>query len=232
MHTVGRRTFLFLRLSDIFTHVNKGQSADEIGEVDPGASSRRLRHVCDSPLLQRCRFEATISIACDESQPACVLMRAQPGAAAVQLNFPQKPGDPVTVRTKEPRDWHRIGLNYVYLEPGDARVLGNIRFCEANAATQAILFMYPLHFGRFGGHWNTTAFYGVMALYVILGIAPFAPDGDWPGDVLESVAREEMEAEARQTARAGGARRRRRVRSSVVRSHCARRAPRSWVSLN
>jgi hypothetical protein len=32
----------------------------------------------------------------------------QPGAAAVQLNFPQKAGDPVVVRTKEPHDWHRV----------------------------------------------------------------------------------------------------------------------------
>jgi hypothetical protein len=44
---------------------------------------------------------------------------------------------------------------------------------EANAATQTILLMYPLHFGRFGGHWNPTAFYSVMALYVLLGTAPF-----------------------------------------------------------
>jgi uncharacterized iron-regulated membrane protein len=99
--------------------------------------------------------------------------QAQPGAAAVQLNVPQKPDDPVTVRTKEPHDWHRIGLNYVYLEPRDAHVISSIRFSEANAGTQAILFMYPLHFGRLGGHWNTTALYGVMVLYVILGIAPF-----------------------------------------------------------
>jgi uncharacterized iron-regulated membrane protein len=99
--------------------------------------------------------------------------QAQPGAAAVQLNFPQKPGDPVTVRTKEPHDWHRIGLNYVYLEPRDAHVISSIRFSEANAGTQAILFMYPLHFGRFGGHWTATALYGVMVLYVILGIGPF-----------------------------------------------------------
>jgi uncharacterized iron-regulated membrane protein len=100
--------------------------------------------------------------------------QAQPGANAVQLNFPQKPGDPVTVRTKEPHDWHRIGLNYVYLEPGDARLLGTLRFSEANAGTQATLFMYPLHFGRFGGHWSPAAFYGVMVGYVVLGIAPFA----------------------------------------------------------
>src|SRR5204863_6894438 len=42
--------------------------------------------------------------------------RVQPGATAVQFAIPQKAGDPVTVRTKEARDWHRVGLNYVYLE--------------------------------------------------------------------------------------------------------------------
>jgi uncharacterized iron-regulated membrane protein len=40
--------------------------------------------------------------------------------------------------------------------------------------TKAILFMYPFHFGRFGGRWGTVAFYGVMVLYVVLGVAPFA----------------------------------------------------------
>jgi uncharacterized iron-regulated membrane protein len=103
-----------------------------------------------------------------------VAEHAQPGTMAVQMSFPQKPGDPVVVRTKErEHDWHRIGLNYVYLEPADARILRNLRFSDANAATQTILFMYPLHFGRFGGHWNTTAFYSVMVVYVLLGTAPF-----------------------------------------------------------
>jgi uncharacterized iron-regulated membrane protein len=62
----------------------------------------------------------------------------------------------------------------VYLEPSDARVLRSQRFSEANAGTQAILFMYPLHFGRFGGHWNRPTYYAVMIGYVILGVAPFA----------------------------------------------------------
>lgn len=98
----------------------------------------------------------------------------QPGTFAVQISFPQKTGEPVTVRTKElQHDWHRTGLNYVDLEPSDARVLRTLRFSEANAATQAILFMYPLHFGRFGGHWNAFVFYGVMVLYVVVGLSPF-----------------------------------------------------------
>jgi uncharacterized iron-regulated membrane protein len=99
--------------------------------------------------------------------------QVQPGATAVQLNFPQRAGDPVIVRTKEPHDWHRIGLNYVYLEPADARVLRSLRFADANAGTRATLFMYPLHFGRFGGRWSPGAFYAVMVLYVMLGTAPF-----------------------------------------------------------
>jgi uncharacterized iron-regulated membrane protein len=99
--------------------------------------------------------------------------RAQPGASAVQMGFPGELGAPVTVRTKEPRDWHRIGLNYVYLEPADASLLRSLRFSEANVATQTILLMYPLHFGRFGGRWGSgVAFYGVMAAYVALGLMP------------------------------------------------------------
>jgi uncharacterized iron-regulated membrane protein len=29
-----------------------------------------------------------------------------------------------------------------------------------------------LHFGRFGGRWNPVAFYGVMVIYVIIGLMP------------------------------------------------------------
>ena len=97
----------------------------------------------------------------------------QPGASAVQFAFPQKLGDPVTVRTKEAHDWHRVGLNYVYLEPADGRVVRSDRFSDATLGTQAILFMYPLHFGRFGGRWHPALFYGVMTLYVVIGVTPF-----------------------------------------------------------
>jgi uncharacterized iron-regulated membrane protein len=101
--------------------------------------------------------------------------RAQPGTFAVSMSLPQAAGLPITVRTREPRDWHRIGLNYVYLEPADARVVRSDRFSQATVATQAILLAYPLHFGRFGGRWGSPwAFYGVMMLYVMVGIAPFA----------------------------------------------------------
>jgi uncharacterized iron-regulated membrane protein len=99
---------------------------------------------------------------------------AQPGAMAVQIGLPQKAGEPVIVRTKERAgDWHRIGLNYTWFEPADARLIRSLRFSDASAGTQAILFMYPLHFRRFGGHWGVVPYYGVMVVYVLVGLAPF-----------------------------------------------------------
>jgi uncharacterized iron-regulated membrane protein len=98
--------------------------------------------------------------------------RAQPGTLFMSLSFPKKTGDPVIVRTKEPRDWHRIGLNYVYLEPASASLIRSARFSEASTATQIVQLMYPLHFGRFGGRWNTFWFYAVMVLYIVIGLAP------------------------------------------------------------
>lgn len=104
-----------------------------------------------------------------------VAEEAQPGVQSVAFQFPQKAGEPVTVRTRETRDWHRVGLNYVYLEPADARVLRSDRFSDDTVGTQAILLMYPLHFGRFGGRTGSPAiYYGVMVLYIVIGLSPFA----------------------------------------------------------
>jgi uncharacterized iron-regulated membrane protein len=100
--------------------------------------------------------------------------RAQPGARAISLSFPREEGAPVSVRTREARDWHRIGLNYVYLEPADASLLRSDRFSESTAATRLVRFMYPFHFGRFGGRLGPVSFYAVMVVYVLIGIAPFA----------------------------------------------------------
>ena len=65
-------------------------------------------------------------------------------------------------------------MNYVYLEPADGTMIRNDRFSDVTVGTQAILLMYPLHFGRFGGRWGSqTLFYAVMVLYVVIGISPF-----------------------------------------------------------
>ena len=120
-----------------------------------------------------------------------------------RCRFRRKPGEPVTVRTKEARDWHRIGLNYVYLEPADARIVRSDRFSDVTVGTQAILLMYPLHFGRFGGRWDCRRCdYGVMVLYVVIGVTPFVADGDGPAHVLEPVVFKEVETGATEKLRA------------------------------
>ena len=129
------------------------------------------RVMTDAPRVQTLMADRRVPL----EQFIRVAEAAQPGTRAVQFGFPQKAGDPVIVRTKEvDGDWHRVGLNYVYLEPADASLVRSLRFSEANAATQTVLFMYPLHFGRFGGRWNSVAFYGVMVVYILLGVSPFA----------------------------------------------------------
>lgn len=99
-------------------------------------------------------------------------LAAQPGTRFVSLSFPKKPGDPIGIRTKYDRDWHRIGLNHVYLEPGTGALIASRPFPTATAATQAVLLMYPLHFGRFGGLWGPFWYYAVMVAYVLIGLAP------------------------------------------------------------
>ncbi len=99
---------------------------------------------------------------------------SQPGAHAISFSFPQKTGEPVTVRLKENRDWHRIGLDFVYLEPSEARVIRSDRFEDQPLATKFALLMSPFHFGRFGGRLGDFGFYAVMILYTIVGCAPAA----------------------------------------------------------
>jgi len=99
-------------------------------------------------------------------------LAAQPGTHFVSLSFPRKPGDPIGIRTKHERDWHRIGLNHVYIEPGSGELIASRPFSSASAATQAVLLMYPLHFGRFGGLWGPFWYYAVMVAYILIGLAP------------------------------------------------------------
>lgn len=98
---------------------------------------------------------------------------AQAGATAVSMSFPQKAGEPVAVRTKEPRDWHRVSQLRLSRAGRRAHPAKRPVF-RRDRRTQAILPMYPLHIGRFGGRWGSPSlFYGVMALYVVIGVTPF-----------------------------------------------------------
>jgi uncharacterized iron-regulated membrane protein len=100
--------------------------------------------------------------------------QAQQGAHAISFSFPQKKGDAVNIRLKETHDWHRIGLNFVYLEPRDAHVIRSERFRSDSLGTKIVLLMSPFHFGCLGGRAGTAAFYAVMVFYTVIGIVPAA----------------------------------------------------------
>jgi uncharacterized iron-regulated membrane protein len=100
--------------------------------------------------------------------------QAMPGARAIHVGFPQKEGEPVSLRMKEANDWHRVGLSWVYLEPATGAVLRVDRLRDMPLATKLIRWMTPFHFGRFGerfgaGDWLRVV---ILVLYLIFGLAP------------------------------------------------------------
>ena len=108
-------------------------------------------------------------VAPDGWRPLDTLVRAAqdaiPDGTPTMVNFPITPRDPLTVRLKRPGDMHRIGYNYVVLDPQSARVLRVECFREQPLGVRVIRFMVPLHYGTFGG----TA---TRILYILLGLVP------------------------------------------------------------
>lgn len=99
--------------------------------------------------------------------------QALPGINAVNVAFPKKAGDPVTVRLKEENDWHRVGQSYVYFEPTGPMIRAE-RWREQSWGLSLIRFMSPLHFGRFGegfglGYWPVWI---ILGIYLLAGLAP------------------------------------------------------------
>jgi len=99
--------------------------------------------------------------------------RAMPGYKAVFLSFAFEDGIPIGVKLKRQDDWHRWGLSNVYLEPATGKVILVDAFSDNNVATKFLKLMLPFHYGRFGERlgWGSVGLYGVMILYVILGLS-------------------------------------------------------------
>jgi uncharacterized iron-regulated membrane protein len=92
-------------------------------------------------------------------------LRALPGSTLSMLNFPQKPGDALSFRLKLSSDPHRIGLNWVYVDPVSARVLRVDRLSEQPLGVKMMRLMTPIHYGTFGG--STT-----RVLWIFVGVVP------------------------------------------------------------
>jgi uncharacterized iron-regulated membrane protein len=92
-------------------------------------------------------------------------LRALPGSSPSMIIFPVKPDEAFTLRLRLPSDPHRIGLNWVYVDPATARVLRVDRFDQQPLGVKIIRLITPLHYGTIGG--LTT-----RILWVVTGLMP------------------------------------------------------------
>ena len=92
-------------------------------------------------------------------------LRALPGSTLSMINFPQKQGEALSFRLKLPSDPHRIGLNWVYIDPVSAKVLRVDRLSDQPRGVQLMRIMTPIHYGTFGG-------YTTRVLWIFVGLIP------------------------------------------------------------
>ncbi len=88
-----------------------------------------------------------------------------PQSKPTYLYLPQSDRDVITVRLRQPSEWHPNGRTFVYLDQYRLTVLHSEDALSAPASARLMNLMYPLHIGSFGGlpvKWG----------YFILGLAP------------------------------------------------------------
>ncbi|OFW42426.1 MAG: hypothetical protein A3J28_04760 [Acidobacteria bacterium RIFCSPLOWO2_12_FULL_60_22] len=91
--------------------------------------------------------------------------RALPDSAPSMIIFPANPSEAFSLRMRRSSDPHRLGLNWVYVDPASARVLRVDRFDRQPRGVQLIRLMIPLHYGTIGGLFT-------RVLWVVAGLMP------------------------------------------------------------
>jgi uncharacterized iron-regulated membrane protein len=92
-------------------------------------------------------------------------LAALPRSTLSMINFPQKPGDALSFRLKLSSDPHRIGLNWVYVDPVSSRVLRVDKLADQPPGVKLMRWMTPIHYGTFGG-------YTTRVLWIFAGLMP------------------------------------------------------------
>lgn len=107
---------------------------------------------------------------------------AFPDAVPRRLMLPTKPGEPVTLRLKQPFEWTPNGRTYVWLDPATGKVLATDDPAASDAASAIAEKYYPLHAGKVGGlAWQIALTFAGLALTLLGTLATwtfwFAPIG-------------------------------------------------------
>ena len=88
-----------------------------------------------------------------------------PDAELTILTFPAGRNGAFTVRKKLPRDWSRLGNQYLYIDQYSGDVLRVDLLDRLPVGARLVNAMAPLHYGSFGGHWT-------RILWILMGPVP------------------------------------------------------------
>ncbi len=91
--------------------------------------------------------------------------RALPASEPTYLILPATPTAPVTLRGKQPSEWHPNGRNFVYFDRYTGAVLGVEDALHAPLGTRILNSLYAIHIGAVGGT-------PTRILQVVVGLTP------------------------------------------------------------
>lgn len=93
---------------------------------------------------------------------------AFPDASLRIVSFPKNAQNPITMRYRQPAEWHSNGRSQVRLDPVRGAVLDKRDALAAPRALQADYKVYPLHAGRVGGlAWRLALSFAGLALFML-----------------------------------------------------------------
>lgn len=77
--------------------------------------------------------------------------REFPYAVPRIVSMPRAPGDPVTIRMKQPREWHNNGRTTLWFDGATGELIGKIDALKLPAGSQIDHMAYPVHAAKVGG---------------------------------------------------------------------------------
>jgi uncharacterized iron-regulated membrane protein len=100
---------------------------------------------------------------------------AFPEASPRRLTLPSKPGDPVTLRMRQPFEWTPNGRTYVWLDPANGRALATQDPAAGDIASRIIEKLYPIHAAKVGGFlWKLALTFAGLTLVLLGALATWS----------------------------------------------------------
>ena len=75
---------------------------------------------------------------------------AFPGATLRLVIWPKKPTEPLTIRLRQPAEWHPNGRTLVWIDPSNSQILGTVDALKLKPAQSVFNALYPLHAAKLG----------------------------------------------------------------------------------